>query len=69
MRVAYICDCKKDCSKSCGCCVNKGPCSHTCDIEHAKNFTETPIVIGDDRFVDVTPGDGTGEAYYEEVEK
>lgn len=69
MKVAYICDCKKECNTSCGCCINKGPCSHTTDIKHAKNFTETPIIIGNDRFIDVSTGDGTGEAYYEEVEK
>lgn len=69
MRVAYICDCKMSCSKSSGCCINKGPCRHTFDINHAKNFEETPIVIGNDKFVNVTPGDGTGEAAYIEVGK
>jgi hypothetical protein len=66
MKVAYICDCEMDCKTSCGCCINGGPCQHTTDIRHAKNFEETPIIIGNDKFEDVTPDDMKGEVHYME---
>lgn len=63
MKVAYICDCKKKCCTTIGCCIN---CQHTSDITHAKNFEETPIIIGNDRFEDVTPDGKNGEVHYME---
>lgn len=50
MKIAYICNCKKDCSGGSGCIVNGGPCSHTTDIAFAKNYTEVPLVTEDKNF-------------------
>lgn len=38
MKIAYLCDQKDYCSVEAGCAKNGGPCEHTCNIEHAKNF-------------------------------
>lgn len=66
MKVAYICDCTMDCCKSSGCCKNGGPCMHTRDITHAKNFEETPIIIGNCLFEEITPDGKNGEVCYME---
>ena len=63
MKVAYICDCKQECCESSGCCMNGGPCQHTFDISHAKNFEETPIIIGNGLFEEI-PSGRDGEAHY-----
>ena len=66
MKVAYICDCKQECCESSGCCKNGGPCMHTRDVTHAKNFEETPIIIGNCMFEEITPDGKNGEVCYME---
>lgn len=41
----YLCDGKKDCSKSPGCHLNGGDCKHCTDPDHAKNgaITDDPF--------------------------
>ena len=36
----YICDGRKWCGSTEGCYLNGGPCSHTKELSHAKNFIE-----------------------------
>lgn len=50
MKILYICNCERPCSKSIGCCKNGGPCSHTLDVLYSKNYTETPLVTEDKNF-------------------
>lgn len=66
MKVAYICDCEMECKESSGCCKNGGPCMHTRDVTHAKNFEETPIIIGNCLFEEITPDGKNGEVCYME---
>lgn len=54
MKIMYICNCKKECSSSCWCVTNGGPCNHTADIEYSKNYTEVPLVREDSHFVDIS---------------
>lgn len=65
MNILYICNCKAPCHKSVGCISNGGPCSHTSDINYAKNYTEVPIVKGNDNFVDIS--NAYREACYTEI--
>jgi len=67
VKIAYICNCKKSCNKSIGCCRNGGPCSRTQDVNYSLNYTETPIVFGNTNFVKVS--DDFQEMSYEEVSK
>ena len=66
MKVAYICNCKRFCTNSTGCILNGGPCSHTVDINYAKNYTETPLLTEDKNFINLS--NGYNEAYYYEEE-
>lgn len=65
MKIAYICDCKDKCCKSMFCIVNGGPCSHTLNINHAKNYTETPIITENSKFVKISD-DYSELKYFEE---
>ena len=67
MKVAYICNCQAKCNTSSGCIVNGGPCSHTTDIQYAKNYKETPLITEDTNFVNLS--DGFNEARYFEEEQ
>ena len=67
MRIAYICNCKRSCNTSIGCCRNGGPCSHTQDIEYSLNYKETPIVADNPNFEKIS--DDYLEMKYEEVSK
>ena len=66
MKIAYICDQKAKCCKSIGCIANGGKCSHTCDINHAKNYTKTPIITEEKNFINLS--NGYNEAHYFEEE-
>ena len=39
-KTIYICDGRKWCGSTEGCYLNGGPCSHTKELSHAKNFIE-----------------------------
>jgi len=67
VKIAYICNCKKSCNKSIGCCRNGGPCSRTLDINYSLNYTETPLVADNCNFVKVS--NDFQEMSYEEVSK
>ena len=66
MKIIYVCNGQAECNKSCGCVVNGGPCTHTCDIKYAKNYTETPIITENSKFVKIS--DDYSEAKYFEEE-
>jgi len=67
MKISYICNCQMPCSSSVGCTKNGGPCSHTSDVNFAKNYKEVPLVMEDSNFVDLS--NGFDSSRYYEVEK
>jgi hypothetical protein len=66
MTIAYICDCKAKCCDKQGCIKNGGPCSHTFDIMHSKNFNEVPIVDDNPSFNKLSSSDGEVEYFEKE---
>lgn len=65
MKILYLCNCKNKCCSSDGCIANGGLCSHTTDINYAKNYTETPIITENSNFVKISD-DYSEIKYFEE---
>lgn len=71
--VAYICDCKKDCSESADCHKNGGVCVFTFDPAHAANGESKYPHKEPDRFeiqyVEIAPDEVVTYFWERELEK